>query len=405
MDADHVVRLDRNWTSFLEVVRDEAQPTDHDWAAQITSTAAGLFTTSSGLCMTIVEHAPDLSTARSSTLIADARMRDMFNMSDAGIRYLGVEKFREYYYPRHIATTHQEIERAFDRDYREQAAAMRRGAGFSDALGLILHPDPGIVIVLFALHERPIVLDRTARTLLTRLGLHIETAYRLRRRGSEIVKAILDRDGRVLFTAPGMPSRDALDASAQTSIRQLRAVRDRKGSLSAPDAIALWPALIAGHLSLVERRIDGQPRYLLVENAPSTQPFRALSKQEVDVVSHAARGLSTKLIAYALGISTPSISANLSSAATKIGTATRIELVRLAAMLTRDPRARFVDFKLSEAERDVLDLIQRGLTNEEIASKRSRSIRTIANQVSSLLRKTKTTSRRDLVRVTHAERS
>jgi DNA-binding NarL/FixJ family response regulator len=74
-----------------------------------------------------------------------------------------------------------------------------------------------------------------------------------------------------------------------------------------------------------------------------------------------------------------------------------MELVRLAAMLTRDPRARFTEIALTDAERDVLDLLQNGLSNEQIASMRSRSVRTIANQVASLLRKTKSGSRRELV--------
>ena len=41
--------------------------------------------------------------------------------------------------------------------------------------------------------------------------------------------------------------------------------------------------------------------------------------------------------------------------------------------------------------------LQHGLSNEQIAAIRSRSVRTIANQVASLLRKTKSGSRRDLL--------
>ena len=52
---------------------------------------------------------------------------------------------------------------------------------------------------------------------------------------------------------------------------------------------------------------------------------------------------------------------------------------------------------LTVAERDILALLQRGLSNAQSARLRSRSIRTIANRVASLLRKTGSTSRRALV--------
>lgn len=104
----------------------------------------------------------------------------------------------------------------------------------------------------------------------------------------------------------------------------------------------------------------------------------------------------TKQIAYALGTSTPTISTRLALAASKVGVATRADLIRLAALLTREPRADFPDAVLTSAERDVLSLVERGLSNRAIAAMRQRSVRTIANQVASLLRKTRSPSRRAL---------
>lgn len=66
-------------------------------------------------------------------------------------------------------------------------------------------------------------------------------------------------------------------------------------------------------------------------------------------------------------------------------------------MLAPDPRADLADNALTDAEREVLELLQHGLSNKEIAKRRSRSVRTIANQVASLLRKTKSSSRRALL--------
>jgi len=53
---------------------------------------------------------------------------------------------------------------------------------------------------------------------------------------------------------------------------------------------------------------------------------------------------------------------------------------------------------LTSAERDVLARVVRGESNQAIATARSTSARTIANQVASLLRKTGATSRFDLIR-------
>ncbi|MFO0741147.1 MAG: helix-turn-helix transcriptional regulator [Labilithrix sp.] len=52
--------------------------------------------------------------------------------------------------------------------------------------------------------------------------------------------------------------------------------------------------------------------------------------------------------------------------------------------------------ELTAAEREVLGLLREGLSNEEIAQMRSRSARTVANQVAALLRKTGTRSRAEL---------
>jgi DNA-binding NarL/FixJ family response regulator len=54
--------------------------------------------------------------------------------------------------------------------------------------------------------------------------------------------------------------------------------------------------------------------------------------------------------------------------------------------------------KLTTAERAVLARVVRGESNEAIARARKTSVRTIANQVASLLRKTGAASRFDLIR-------
>jgi len=160
-------------------------------------------------------------------------------------------------------------------------------------------------------------------------------------------------------------------------------------------ALDVWPALVTGELGIV---VAGTSCYLVVETAPDARAARALSGTERAVVAHAARGLPMKRIAYDLRIAPSTVSARLASAACKVGARSSFELVRLVALLTRSREPReVVDVALTPAERHVLALIKQGLTNEEIASRRSRSMHTVANQVASLLRKTKSPSRRALV--------
>jgi len=150
-------------------------------------------------------------------------------------------------------------------------------------------------------------------------------------------------------------------------------------------------------VSLAPRGHGKSAHYVVLHNPPASRAIHALTPREADVLRLAARGNSTKLIAYGLGLSSASVSAKLLSASAKIGVLSRAELIRVAALLARDPRSELGDPALTEAERDVLELLQRGLSNREIADRRSRSVRTIANQVAALLRKTKSTSRRALL--------
>ncbi|MBX3219872.1 MAG: hypothetical protein KF795_05085 [Labilithrix sp.] len=382
-----IVRRRGDWAGLVEAAQQDARD-DETWARSVVGAAKGVLATAFEPSLAVVEHSPACDSVKYTGLVM-AHPEMTAAARDGGLSVLGVSGFRAFFYPETVATTHLEVERTVGPQAAAGAVDLRRRANIHDAVGLFAFPEPGVVVSLFVGHDREIRLSRAERTLLARVALHIETSYRLRRR-PEVVKAVLDFEGRVLEGGDDAPPSHVLREHAATIAR----AREHRAS---PDALALWPALVDGRLSLVERGAGQKRRYLLVENAPPLQPFRALSPDEVEVISQAARGHSTKLIAYALGVSSSAVSTRLATAASKVGASSRMDLVRLAAMLTRDPRARFAEVALTDAERDVLELLRQGLSNEEIATIRSRSVRTIANQVASLLRKTKSGSRRELV--------
>ncbi len=377
-----LLRRNADWNQVVRAVHEDARD-DDAWARRLASAARGLFSFTVEPAVAIVEHSPSSDSAKYATLTMMNRPRP-----EAAVAALGVAGFRAFFYPPEVTTTHMEIERTASPTTAAHAHEFRRKSRFGDALGIFGYPEPGIIVSLFILQDRELRLSRHERTRLSRLALHLEAAYRLRRR-PEVVRAVLDADGRVLERCEDAPPDHVLTAHTE----RMNSAQRTLGHV----ALELWPALVDGRMSVVNRGSGASRRFLVLENTPSTQPIRALSPMEVEVVSRAARGHSTKLIAYALGLTSPTVSLHLASAASKIGVASRMDLIRLAAMLTRDPRARFTEIALSDAERDILELLQQGLSNDAIAAIRSRSVRTIANQVASLLRKTQSSSRRELL--------
>ena len=154
----------------------------------------------------------------------------------------------------------------------------------------------------------------------------------------------------------------------------------------------LWLALVEGRASL----LPGRTGYQVQEWASSWRSRRALNPIELQSVVLGARGMSGKEVAYNLGVSTGRVCRAVADAAAKVGAKAASELVRIAARLGIDDPPEVCDAVLTITEREVLELVRLGMSNEAIAEARGRSPRTIANQVASLLRKTGRGSRRAL---------
>jgi DNA-binding CsgD family transcriptional regulator len=299
--------------------------------------------------------------------------------------------FEAFFNPPAPVVTQHEILRAS----HQTVGSYMRGTGHlarvPDAVGLVTHPTPEWTVALFASHDSEIVLTRHERRLLARVAMHVEAGFRARKMPGA-VKATITADGRVITRECDAPSERAL-ALRSADIARARS----RASRSDAEATGLWPALVAGRVSLIPRGSSGKRRFDVIENSPSSVGPRALTKGEIDVLDRCIRGGSTKLTAYALGVSPSLVSARLGNAVAKLGLASRVELLRLASVLAAMPVPTLDDVELTRAEREILALLERGLSNHQIATLRSRSTRTVANQVASLLRKTKSTSRRALV--------
>lgn len=96
-----------------------------------------------------------------------------------------------------------------------------------------------------------------------------------------------------------------------------------------PDhALEVWEGLIRGCWSLVDWfDSDGRRFVVAVPNAPGAEDPRGLTDREREVVQHAARGETSKIISYELGVSRQRISMLLTSAMHKLGAKTQAELV------------------------------------------------------------------------------
>jgi len=165
----------------------------------------------------------------------------------------------------------------------------------------------------------------------SRVAAHVTAALRLRRNDrDDEPEAVISTDGKIehaIGRARERPAREAL-------IRASGAIDRARGRLrrACPtEAIEIWRALVNGRWSLVDQFDTDGRRYVVARRNEPEAPeanLAQLSPREREVLSFAALGHSNKLIGYELGIATTTVASHLASAAAKLGTTTRVELVR-----------------------------------------------------------------------------
>jgi DNA-binding CsgD family transcriptional regulator len=95
-------------------------------------------------------------------------------------------------------------------------------------------------------------------------------------------------------------------------------------------ALELWRALVRGRWSAVDWFDSDGRRYVLgIPNAPGITDPRGLTDREMQVLNYALLGMSNKLVAYHLGLSSGRVSTLLSSVMRKFKVRTRSELIKV----------------------------------------------------------------------------
>lgn len=214
-----------------------------------------------------------------------------------------------------------------------------------DALGLSVLGSDGKALYLVIALPTVTTLSAKARERWHMLAAHFGAGHRLRcalvelDRGSAAetglpwgAEAVIDPKGFHVADAAGeAESRSARDA-LRDAARLVDAARGKMRQTDPDKALELWKALVRGRWSTIDWFDSDGRRYVLgIPNAPDVLDPRGLTQREMQVVSYAVLGLTSKLIAYHLGISTGRVSTLLNSAMRKLGVNTKAELIKKLA--------------------------------------------------------------------------
>ncbi|MBZ0119480.1 MAG: LuxR C-terminal-related transcriptional regulator [Sandaracinaceae bacterium] len=169
------------------------------------------------------------------------------------------------------------------------------------------------------------------------VSVHLLAGLRLRRLlGEEVAR--VDSRGRVHAVSTSVSDEDLVEIRDAAT-----AVGTARGALREDDpqrALELWKGLVSGQWSMVDHFDRDGRRYLVArKNEPAALPVPGLSRRERQVVGYAAMGRSNKHIAYTLGVAPSTVSAQLTSALSKLGVERREDLLRLLGAAWRSRRS------------------------------------------------------------------
>jgi DNA-binding CsgD family transcriptional regulator len=292
---------------------------------------------------------------------------------------------------------------------------------YCDAVALSSLDDDGGVIAGRLLSQNTARAPRNRWTTV-QLSRSVRAAWRLRRWASrsspfEVADAVFAPSGAVLHA-----SREATSPSALEALRAAVVRRERRDfAVASPmDGAAAWSELVSGRWSLVDDFEAGGRRYILAIRNDTRADVFALSASEARTLELSVVGRSPKQIVDDLGLSLSTVYGSLQSAVRKLQGKSLADVIALARQLPdtvlsrvslqeealvalRFPRAAASRLSsLTDAEREVLADLLGSVAPHEIARRRLRSPRTVANQIQSIYRKLGVSGRRELVMAVRA---
>lgn len=266
-------------------------------------------------------------------------------------------------------------------------AARLEDTGVVEVWSMMLHDDTHRTVLLVAPSAQPIASSRTKKAAWDAITSHLGRAIALH--GSLARSAVAGFGAQI---------------AAHVGAMQRQPTRVR---VTAPS----WDDIAQGRWSIVAR-VEHEGRRWLVASANSAEhpDPRRLTPREDEAARLAMTGEAMKVIASDLDVATVTAAALVSRAMKKVGAVTRGDLLALARLgsgvaLTQldaalaafpEPRSKAVDAQLPRGEHAVAALSVLGLSNQAIAERLGRSVRTVANQLSSVYRKLRVGSRSEL---------
>jgi len=218
-----------------------------------------------------------------------------------------------------------------------------------DGIGMSAFDPDGRGVYLIAALPKVTTLTPRERERWQMLAAHFGAGYRLRRALGEVAgspstelphgaEVVIDpKNFRVTQAEGQAKSAASLDALRQAATR----IDKSRGSMRQSDpetALELWKALVRGRWSAIDWFDSDGRRYVLgIPNAPGVTDPRGLSKRETQVLTYVLRGMSNKLVAYHLGLSSGRVSAVLSSVMRKFMVRTRSELIKKLSDFNPEP--------------------------------------------------------------------
>jgi DNA-binding CsgD family transcriptional regulator len=210
--------------------------------------------------------------------------------------------------------------------------------GIRDLVGVMARDVSGHAVFLTAPIPDVRRPTRIERATWSRIAAHISAGARVRRAVQKLVTgdiaegadAVLSSSGSLVHCEKSAQSGDDRDA-----LRRAAKAIDRarsKARANEDEALDLWQGLVAGRWSLIEQFDSDGRRFMVARrNDPQVTDPRALNLRERQVLAYVAMGYPSKLIAYSLGVSPPSVSTARRTAMRKLGLRTTADVVRLFA--------------------------------------------------------------------------